>query len=674
MPSPRSYKAAVVTLTALYLLPFLSAFFFDVRGSGVMVATVDGALVAIALCVVMWRLMGTLPVPRIGRAEILLFVLLLVVSFMLLRPDRYGGFPGMAGGDGGLNALRARMHFTDGIRLGDYRGQTALFMVSSWWATLGIEFPHAINLPLWLAMLLGPALAISAASRADPTSARGDLVLRFVVASGCLGIAVLPILFYAYADGFWPQVSGLIPLVVTIVGYALLGSPLARLLLLAFGAFSLRYAYALNLGDLCVAIAACCVIELLRGDLGDWARRLAALLVIASVTVAFLTYQELVGLLGIPGGFHPYPERPWITAQLLMVLGLGGCAVLTREGALRRLATASAIVLLCSGTFMAWFFAGDRQPEYYFYKYALAPTILGGVASAVVGAWLIREIWSQRHRTRQLLAVGASTALVGGYVALASGATEYREILLENAGLAPQLRLHQIYHPETIGAIEEVMRRHPDTPFAVLASYDWPESSLSNAAIWRSESGRINDGLVDPGLAHAGLMISDARPSLARCLFWYDLALHRADYLAGTRELLEELSRFATCDAGEPHLCHACLYARTRHIPLQPWLDLAHAAERPPFERELRLRAGEVCVLRLPPAVLEANGVSWNGEPLRPLNYMAAHYIRLPTQADDGRGTLRVAWPGRGPIGGDNEATLHCFADEPTRTAGESRP
>jgi hypothetical protein len=132
-----------------------------------------------------------------------------------------------------------------------------LFFVSAWASALGLAFPAALALPLWLVLLLGAPLAVAAGVASDRQAGRGGHALTLLVAGATLALVVLPIGVYLFADGFWPQLAGVVPLVVVVLGHGLLERALARLLLLGFGLVALRYTYGLNLGDLCLTVMVC---------------------------------------------------------------------------------------------------------------------------------------------------------------------------------------------------------------------------------------------------------------------------------------------------------------------------------------------------------------------------------------------------------------------------------
>lgn len=663
--SSRAARLLLAALLALYALPFTSALFYELIAGGVLAASVAGAALAIAGAIVFTRAIAPAALPRIRAGDVALFTLLLVLALVLLRPDRFGGFPGLGGGDGGLAVDRARGVLIDGTPVPGYQGQTALFIVAAWARTLGMDYPYALALPLWSALLIGPALVVTASARA--TARRGSLVLASLGSAAALPLVVLPILLYTYADGFWPQVFGLVPAGATIVAQAFIRSPLARILCVGFGVFSVRYAYALNLGDLAVMVTLLSAAEVLKRGLDFRVRALAGLLACASLVVAVLTYGRVADLLPITGGFRPYPPVPWVVGLVVMACGLALVSAIARGTPLGRLSFGAGVFALCAAVFMASVLAGDRPLEYYFFKYGLAPAALGALVSAVVLAWLVREAVEPTLR-RRLLAAAASACLVGGLALLAVGTWDYRQILWENAGLREPALLARLFDPRAAQEIRAVMAEHPGATVAGLVSPYWPETSITSAVSWRPKSGRGGDaGAAQSNIQSGAITTEDSDPAQPRCLFWYDTAVRGAEYQVGTRGVLEGLHAIATCQVGEPHICHACLRERRLRSIVTEWGALAGHAKWPPIERDVGHRAGELCLARVDQPLLAAGvRLGWNGQTLSPLHPQARDFFHLRGGSRRAREeqTLRLEGDGVGPLERASEVglTLHCFS------------
>jgi hypothetical protein len=561
-----------------------------------------------------------------------------------------------------------------GTPLPGYAAQTALFLLASWFVALGAGFPEALGIPMWFTLLVVPPLAVSAMSCADPNARWGSLTPTLITAVGCMTFVVLPVMLYCFADGFWPQVFGTVPLLATFAGYALLHAPLARLLVLGLGIVSLRYAYALNVADLCVAVALCCVLEIAAFDIRGWARRLAVLLGCASALLAVFAYAKVAGILDVPGGIRPVPPAPWITGLDFVAAGLLGAARIAREPAMRRLTLCAGAFVLCGAVVMTAILVDGRSHMYYFSKYAFGPAVAAGLVAAVAGAWLVRETIQPGSRARRFTTLACLACLAVGLLLLHHGTVEYRATLWSQAGLGGDAGPSRLFDPRTVKKIKEVMAARQGATFSSMVAPSAPESFMTSSILWRPKSMRHNTGIAQ-NRAHAGAIATEVDESTApQCVFWYDLGSSPQgnQYAGEIRETLQALRRFGSCDEGGSHLCYACMTERRVRLSLPPQDSAPSGFPADSGERRITYTGNEFCLLRVhDPAALQGRQLQLNGTPLALFHPQTEDFFRLPRAPGgaDG-GTLRLARSSadvaRRAAGPGIDLTLHCFSASPS--------
>ncbi len=314
-------------------------------------------------------------------------------------------------------------------------------------------------------------------------------------ALAALGMVVLnllffPLLHYHQADGFYPHLFGVLPLLATWVLSGASQRPAARVAILLGWTVVTRFTYGLNLGDALLAAAALLALE--ARSLPTRPRRVALVAVAASLLpAAVLTYARLEPLAGEAGAFR-VPLLPltllgegrlaWLLARLPATARRAGIDLPAEAARLVRLPVAFAAVNLAVHVLVA---ASGEPLRYYFFKYhfhavallvaaslALAPAVAG---PALTGRGL--PTGGRRVLARWSLAALIGLILVGG----ANGRylSSYRELVF---GHPPWRRFKPLADRDGLARIQAALRAEGMT-FGGLLSAGWPLMHFMNGAL-----------------------------------------------------------------------------------------------------------------------------------------------------------------------------------------------
>lgn len=229
-------------------------------------------------------------------------------------------------------------------------------------------------------------------------------ILSSLVWSLALVPVALPQLHYHHAQGFFPPIFGLIPLVALWMSDAMLRSAIGRLIAYCVLIALYRYTYGLNLPELLIASA------LLRA-LDAWeaptltVRSLLAVIAIVTLAIAWRAIQLLRTEFAHPGPFDAYDVRLVLMGQWLLIVSLLVVCFspLTRPllsgSGIKRWVRLPILFATLNALFMTFAERPPSGPDYYFLKTNLHPLLLVLASSVVVVAALASGAAAQHGTT-----------------------------------------------------------------------------------------------------------------------------------------------------------------------------------------------------------------------------------------------------------------------------------
>lgn len=633
--TPAGLRRAFVVVTAITLplaVPLSGAVRLHTHASfssSLLLATLLCATGALAT----WPLVGAPENDSVLRVETLALGLLAAgLAWTSLYISAFDGLPALTGGDGGLALGRHAEFVLTGAS--SYQGMVSLIATTHWLERgLGIDRFTAYRSALYGVVVANAAfVAVAAAAvRCTTTSGTGRrwLVTALVAGLGYLPATrvLLPLHHYYQADGFWPQVFGLLPLFGAIVHYGLARRRLSRLIALGVWFVVCRYTYLLNLGDVALTSAVLVGWEALQ--CGSRARRVVACISGALLVVAVVIYVKLwpVLLLG-GGGFTP----PDAIAAAWGTLGLGALLIaspflarasgapLGERGA--RMLVASGLLGAAAGLGPLLFRAVGEPQTYYFLKYGYSGAIIAGSAALALVAHLVASTPALVRRWIATSSVVMASTMAWFVLSHAYGV--YRPTYRERVkGHPPWRYLSPHGDRDVLDSIASTLRER-GAQFGGFMTPRWPESSFTNFRFWTVESGNA----FDSEKAFSGQVADRA----GFCVFWYARAARGPlpSWREAPREAQETLARLEarrdrTCRVLRPKsdpttqvtLCFACPQERSFEIPLdQPAVAVltgfhsvegsgaatarwTAGSEAKVLVRALELPTGARCVLRL---------------------------------------------------------------------------
>lgn len=542
----RQLRLAHVLLLALAPLaaPVLAGILRAALGLPLRTAQLAGAvLVILALAAF---LLGRRPAPldRRAAAGALAFLLGACLLAWFGYWSRYWeGLVSLGGGDVGVHTLQRQEFIERDPR--PYFGFVAFYAVTDAAARLlGPEVFAALRAGFF-ATVLGAILCLAAAVAAvGPGYGRGAWAALGGLALLVLNLAFFPLLHYHQADGFYPHLFGVVPLLAAWVLYGLAGGPLARGAVLLAWAVTTRFTYGLNLGDVLLAGAALVAWDSRAAGPG-LPRLLGRALAACLAAAGLYSYARLVPMAPHSGAFRmPFLPLTFAGEALLAwwLFALPGRA--RRRGVemppeARRLAA-------FAGTFAAVNLAAQAAAllsglplAYYFFKYhfhavallmAAVLVLLPFVAGpALAGRGLAPEI--RRGLRRWSIAGLLGLVLLGG----ANGRylSSYRELLF---GHPPWLRFRPLADREGIRRIQAALQAE-GKPFGGLVSSSWPLLHFANGALGHA-------GLASTRQWPEAVELGRTIPAPGACAFWY----------TGPREMAEAERQLQYGAAGLPQL------------------------------------------------------------------------------------------------------------------------
>ena len=320
-------------------------------------------------------------------------------AFVRTTPDAYHGFVSMY----------AALYFVQ--HLLSLNAFWALAVVFYGEVVLACALPLVITFSLLWPLRRQSSLAYGiGAALAAPVA----LIVQYLV--------VLPQQHQNQADGFYPHLFGLLPLLTIWLIDALVRQPLLRFaaVLLAFVCY--RYTYGLNLGDLALAVAALAALDACDTRNRAWWRGLLGITSLGMAGAAYFAYKALWPVHTLSGHVVPYNVPLSNDAQ---VIGLGGLALVMAAGSgarglfagggLRRAARFPFLFGAINLMIVLLYMRSGAPRIYYFFKYPIAGLILvASACGALTPAVLARGIAELRlSGWRRVLTPAAALVCVG---------------------------------------------------------------------------------------------------------------------------------------------------------------------------------------------------------------------------------------------------------------------
>ena len=418
-----------LTIVFLILVPFAA--------SGLVRATTGPSMgwallcAALATCggLALWfvaspRDSARMPTPWLVYAAM---VVPAVLAMGALYNRHFGGAPVLASSgipDAGNHVMEQHLFVTSSP--GTYLGFVSLYAVVEWLKRFARcddfqAFMVATYLPIAIYASVGVAAAATVVERfATNSRLRNIGIVSALVWSVALLPVTLPQLHYHHAQGFFPPIFGLLPLVGLWLSDGLLRTPAARLAAYVLLLSLYRYTYGLNLPDLLLGSA------LLRGldarVARSWtSRSLLALVAVASVAAGLRGIQILRTEFHHPGPFDAYDLKLVLAGQWLLICSLAALCFsplakdLLASSGIKRWVRLPILFALLNALFMTIVEKPPQGPDYYYLKSNLHPLLLLLASSVVVVAALTSgaaSAWGSSVPRAALVRAGVGIAML----------------------------------------------------------------------------------------------------------------------------------------------------------------------------------------------------------------------------------------------------------------------
>lgn len=380
----------------LLLVPFLAGTLRTVSGCSLTLALALGAASALFLFVFSFALAGqnseehlpALPVVLFSSAGFLLFLRL------FYHPYLYG-MVSVGGGDAGnhvqfLHEFVSRSPHAYNSFVNFYSCVQTL----KW--LLGLDDFEAFRLifyseALILIVIIFSAL-VSAAEEKNTWRSQFTLLLLFSVLLAYPALHVIfPIMHYLQADGFYPQLFGLIPLFGMWLVYGVVTAPTVRIAAFFLLIVISRYTYGLNLGDLVMTAAAILALEAFcsfKRPFSNW----LFLSVFPLIFAALYIYKSLFIIYPMQGATVPVSvEMVLMGTALLLASLLFALQSGTPTAIFTRLIFFSFSFSLSALLPQLLALALGLQKTYYLYKYNIYSSVLLSVTALTAASVLVQH-------------------------------------------------------------------------------------------------------------------------------------------------------------------------------------------------------------------------------------------------------------------------------------------
>jgi hypothetical protein len=477
-----------VLLVLVSLPPLIAAPLRAALHAPVLLANLVGLGVSVAAG--LW-LRRRLPPPTAAPLRwwrLVVVAVVVAVSWACLYSNAMAGLPAWIGSDSGNHA--AILHDVVGAGPSGYLGFASMYLawnlvaaltrLNLFWSFVVVFYAQVMllaALPLFIGFMV---LRRHQGERAWIAGALAGASCALVA----LSLVALPLQHYFQVEGFWPQIFGLVPLLLLWWLDATLIDPWHRLLAWAITLVLFRYTYGLNLAELSLAFGAVAVSEIPRRF---WP--LALLAALLALGGALLSVRELNAVVTKWGWFVGYDVKRALVAGAaalagLLIAAVGNRAANVELGLWRALRLP---ILFSAGSFaVTAIFLFKHKPSYYVWKYPFEAICLAAVAGGVAVSAVAATVVASRG-WRVLVWGAASMSLLITSIVLWFGTfKEYRPGYLERVRGGP----HKILRPlADLGAwriIDDTLATKHKQFGGYLVSYG-PMSNFMNSAMGVAE-------------------------------------------------------------------------------------------------------------------------------------------------------------------------------------------
>ncbi len=290
---------------------------------------------------------------------------------------------------------------------------------------------------------------------------------------------ILPLFHYLQADGYYPQLFGLLPLFLCWYLFTLTRNFIERGLLLAATIIVYRYTYGLNLGDL--ALASTLLIALDRNiPLNSRTLRLGIALIgtLASLEI----YSHFIQLTSKGGMTVDFDYVRVIIGSAILAISLLKAVEFApnpREATAYSFAGAFGFVVV---TAQIAYLISPLPLGYYFYKYNFHATFLLSTAALLFATMFAVRAFD--NRSYALRPVGVLVAVVIGFVFLIDGYKIYRTSYKERVHARASFDvIKPLADTEALVRIREVLDDEKKKFGGFITTPDWQLAAFMNAAL-----------------------------------------------------------------------------------------------------------------------------------------------------------------------------------------------
>ena len=436
-----------------------------------------------------------------------LTILLAAASSILLFHFPFHGLVSVGGGDAGNHVHFISKFINDAPEIN--QGFSSFYSTAYWLETLfSLNSFQAFRAAFYLEIIILCAL-FSAVSSSHFRSAEifNSSRRQFITLAALLAAILvpahrilLPLVHYLQADGFYPQLFGLIPLLIVWAIYTLVPARPYRWVGLCAVIVWYRYSYGLNLGDLLLTFSILVLWDKLRRfsvslhDLGAIATAGGA------AAAAIYCYGQLLVILPIPGAVAQISIAGAAVGLLLLSASFFFAPGQTdRDDSIFRF---PAVFSLINGFVPLLLLFNSEHPTYYLFKYSFHGVVLAVLANVLLCSVLICRIIWQPDRNKPIGNLRAGAILACSFCGLWLLNSAYRPLRPSYLDrISGKISSDLIYPLSDEGARREIelVLRQENRKFGGLITPSWPISNFLNSSFgYYGALGLYRHGIIKP--------------------------------------------------------------------------------------------------------------------------------------------------------------------------------
>ncbi len=286
---------------------------------------------------------------------------------------------------------------------------------------------------------------------------------------------LFPLFSYLQGEGFYPQLSAIVPLFLGWWLFTAERSLILRCLVLLLALILCRYAYGLHLADLTITCGVLVAVELASGAKKSW----AAALTMAFTLSAAGWFYSLLWQLRERGGALLAPDLTFVCGGSLIISSCLLASAGSFSGRSARLFLFPGIFGFISSLVITCFLALELPANYYLYKYSFLSSVLLCAAAVAAGALLVSTFVHTRSLHLGLLLLG----LGSGLYLMREGFQIYRPQFEERlAETTPPVILEPLADMAAWDTIDRTLEQGGSRFGGFIATPSWPLSGFMNAA------------------------------------------------------------------------------------------------------------------------------------------------------------------------------------------------